>query len=296
MQRFYLIKTALSRFSFDLRLGRRMMPMTALSFCLVLLLGALSPAIATSVQDVSNLRYETGSRVSDMADLLSDGDEYRLNQMIYDHEVKSGNEIAIVTVRRTEVSTTPKDFATELFNEWGIGKAEKNNGLLFFVSQGDRRVEIETGYGLEASLPDAEIGSILRRWVTPEFKQGNFNKGIEQGTKALIANLEGSPIPPWEYHRNSTQAQRKATESGELAGTVAPLILFILFALAIKMIEPEDARRRSNSHNNSYSNYDYGNSSSSSNYSDSYSSGSDFSGGSDFGGGSSGGGGAGDSW
>ena len=76
-----------------------------------------------------------------------------------------------MTVAQTSPSATPKDFTTELFNYWEIGKAESDNGILFLVSTSDRRVEIETGYGIEPILPDAKVGNIIDTKITPRFKQ-----------------------------------------------------------------------------------------------------------------------------
>ncbi len=71
-----------------------------------------------------------------------------------------------------------------MFNTWGIGKKGRDNGVLFLVSKGDRRTEIETGDGIEGILPDAKVGNILRKQVTPQFKQGKFEAGILAGTRA----------------------------------------------------------------------------------------------------------------
>ncbi|MEL6816031.1 MAG: TPM domain-containing protein, partial [Cyanobacteria bacterium J06598_3] len=87
-----------------------------------------------------------------------------------------------------------KTFATELFNAWGIGKAGEDNGVLFLVSKGDRRTEVETGYGMEGILPDAKVGRILDTQVTPQFKAGNFDGGITSGTMAIVSAITGEAV------------------------------------------------------------------------------------------------------
>jgi uncharacterized protein len=114
-----------------------------------------------------------------------------LNRIISELEAKNGTEIAVVTVAKTAPSPTPKAFATELFNYWNIGKQGQDNGVLFLVSVADRRVEIETGYGVEGVLPDARVGNIIETKITPRFKQGDFDGGILAGTQSLVAVLEG---------------------------------------------------------------------------------------------------------
>ena len=110
---------------------------------------------ALTVQDVPNPQQQYGGWVTDKANILQESTETQLNQMISELEATTGAEIAVVTVPTTASATTPKAFTTELFNEWGIGKDGEDNGVLFLTSVGDRRVEIETGYGIEGILPDA---------------------------------------------------------------------------------------------------------------------------------------------
>lgn len=150
----------------------------------------VSPSFAIAVADVPNPREANGGWVTDMADLLSDEGEQQLNQIIGELEASNGSEIAVVTVLDTQPSATPKAFATELFNTWGIGKASEDNGVLFLVSKSERRTEIETGYGVESLLTDAQAGQILRKQVTPAFKQGNFEVGIVNGVGAIAERLQ----------------------------------------------------------------------------------------------------------
>jgi uncharacterized protein len=110
--------------------------------------------------------------------------------MISDLEAKNGSEIAVVTVPDTKPSVTPKAFATELFNFWGIGKKGKNNGVLLLISSGERRVQIETGSGIQSILPDAKAVGIIETEITPRFKQQDFDGGTLAGTKALVKVLQ----------------------------------------------------------------------------------------------------------
>lgn len=150
--------------------------------------------LALDVKDVPNPRQINGTWVTDMAGMLDEPTEAQLNSMIAQLEHKNGAEIAVVTVPETQPAASPKQFATTLFNYWGIGKKGKNNGVLFLISKGDRRVEIETGYGIEPILPDAKVGNIIDTQITPRFKQGDFKGGTLAGTKALVVAIE-APQP-----------------------------------------------------------------------------------------------------
>ncbi|MEG3935826.1 MULTISPECIES: TPM domain-containing protein [unclassified Microcoleus] len=145
---------------------------------------------AITVQEVPNPRQVNNTWVTDKANILSDSTETQLNQMISDLEAKNGSEIAVVTVPDTKPSATPKAFATELFNFWGIGKKGKSNGVLLLISVGERRVQIETGSGIQSILPDAKAVGIIETEITPRFKQQDFDGGTLAGTKALVNVLQ----------------------------------------------------------------------------------------------------------
>lgn len=159
-------------------------------FVSVVLISFTSPTLAVTVQQVPNPRQVSGGWVTDMAGVLSSKTKAELNQKISHLEAKNGSEIAVVTVPETSPSATPKQFATSLFNYWHIGKKGKDNGVLLLISKGDRRVEIETGYGVEPILPDARVRNIIREQITPRLKKGDFDGGTLAGTKALVLALE----------------------------------------------------------------------------------------------------------
>ena len=147
------------------------------------------PSLAVKVETVPNPRQTYSGWVTDQAQMLSPQAERQLNQMIGKLEAQNGTEIAIVTVPDTLPYLTPKAFTTKLFNHWGIGKWGKNNGVLFMVSQGDRRVEIETGRGMQKILPNQFVKKIIDKEIIPRFKQQQYEAGILAGTKALIAQV-----------------------------------------------------------------------------------------------------------
>ena len=201
-----------------------------LSFFLAL--APLRPSLAVSVVDVPNPQQIDGTWVTDMADMLSDRTEVDLNQMIAALEATNGTEVAVVTVLDTQGAASPKAFATELFNTWGIGKEGSDNGVLFLISKGDRRNEIETGYGVESILPDAKLGAILDQQVTPQFKAGNFDAGVLSGTETMVVALGGtglSTLPQTNVPKPAaTPTQQPVTtpqpvSSGEATHVVPPV-------------------------------------------------------------------------
>ncbi|MBL1176059.1 TPM domain-containing protein [Pantanalinema sp. GBBB05] len=161
-----------------------------------LLLGFAQPAIAIPIQQVPNPRQVYGGWVTDMAHLLNPETQRTLNQIIAKLERENGTEIAIVTVADTTPAATPKQFATELFKYWGIGKRNQNNGVLVLISQDDRRVEIETGYGIEPILSNAQVGQIIQQNILPHFRHQDFPAGVLSGTQALVTALKQPVAAP----------------------------------------------------------------------------------------------------
>ncbi|WP_414590378.1 TPM domain-containing protein [Anabaena sp. CCY 9614] len=220
----------------------------------------LSPfsSLALTVEEVPNTRQISGGWVTDMADILSDETEAQINQMIADLEAKNGTEIAVVTVPQTAPTASPKEFATELFNYWGIGKKGQDNGVLFLISVGDRRVEIETGYGVEAILPDAKVGNIINSKITPRFKQGDFSGGTLAGTKALVVVLGSDSQPPGLFNRiiqshidrllSSDLSEFKLDGRIQFFGCVLAMWLYWLNTKITRLqkilLHPEDRTRR----------------------------------------------------
>ncbi|NER37930.1 MAG: TPM domain-containing protein [Oscillatoria sp. SIO1A7] len=147
-----------------------------------------------TVQEVPNPQELGGSWTSDMAEIFEPETEAQLNRLISSLETKNGAEIAVVAVPETAPAPSPKQFATELFNYWKIGKKGENNGLLLLVSRDDRRVEIETGLGLDAQLPDTKVAAILEESeISSRFQESDFDGGIMAVTQALVETLSSLP-------------------------------------------------------------------------------------------------------
>ncbi|MFH1868085.1 MAG: TPM domain-containing protein [Candidatus Omnitrophota bacterium] len=122
--------------------------------------------------------------VNDYANVIDPGAELSITSMARQLEDKTTAQIAVVTL----TTTSPSDIAqytTELFEKWGIGQRDKDNGVLILMSVNDRKVRIETGYGLEGALPDAICKQIIEQLMIPEFKKGGLGKGLLVGVIAV---------------------------------------------------------------------------------------------------------------
>ena len=124
--------------------------------------------------------------VNDQAGLLSPATRIEIDALLTEIEQRTGAEIAVVTVETVSPSTI-EDYADRLFQQWGIGKKEKDNGVLLLVAVKDRGVRIEVGYGLEGAIPDADAAGIINRVLLPSFRRGDFEKGITAAARELAA-------------------------------------------------------------------------------------------------------------
>src|SRR5690554_4091824 len=167
-----------------------MLAMRLLPFIITLMLPAIASAL--SPEEVPNPQIR-GEWIADEASLLDPEQKSHINIMLSELEAQTGVEVALVTLPSVS-SPTPKDFAVELFNLWGVGKAGQDNGLLIVLVTGERRLEIETGYGLEAVLTDGWLKGMQEREMVPRFREGDFAAGLSAGVVALDHRLRQNPL------------------------------------------------------------------------------------------------------
>lgn len=128
--------------------------------------------------------------VTDFSNIISDQAESSLDIQLKNFSASTTIEIAVVTVNSLEGDSV-ENYANELFREWGIGKKEYNNGILFLIAPNERKARIEVGYGLEGIMPDIQAGYIMDNIIIPEFKNGNYEKGIIEGTNSIQSVVMG---------------------------------------------------------------------------------------------------------
>jgi uncharacterized protein len=158
----------------------------AILLWLVAALGAV-PAGAVDVPFLSG-------RVVDDAEVLAPAMRERLAARLKAHEQKTTNQVVVLTVP-TIAPESIEEFASRVFADWKLGQKGKDNGVLVVVVPDDRRMRIEVGYGLEATLTDALCGRIIRNRMTPQFRSGNYDAGVEAGIEAIVVLLEGGAEP-----------------------------------------------------------------------------------------------------
>ncbi|HBR14385.1 MAG TPA: methanol dehydrogenase [Candidatus Omnitrophica bacterium] len=124
--------------------------------------------------------------VSDFAQVMKGEDQKSIEAFARELEDKTSDQLAVVTVQTTSPESI-EEYAVELFKKWGIGQKGKDNGVLLLVSIQDRRVRIETGYGVEEILPDILCDKIIRDRMIPSFKSARYSQGIRDGAAAIVS-------------------------------------------------------------------------------------------------------------
>lgn len=151
------------------------------------------------------------SSVSDPDDYLSDSDEAVLNQLINAVEDSATAQIGVVVLGSIG-EDSPKEFATRLFNKWGIGQAEKDNGLLILTVMDQRRTEFETGLGTESILTDAICYRVGMQELVPHFQKGDYGVGLIAAVNKFKYYLEN----PNSIADIESQSQPESNKGGWL--------------------------------------------------------------------------------
>ncbi|MCY4336471.1 MAG: TPM domain-containing protein [Litoreibacter sp.] len=139
-----------------------------------------------------NLPDYTSVFVNDFADILSPETEAQLTAMLQEARDARDHEMAVVTInRRSDYGSFRDiaDFSKDLFNKWGVGNAERNDGILMVVAVQDRDVRIALGTGYPARW-DGIATRIIERDMLPRFRSNEYERGILDGTRASLAQLD----------------------------------------------------------------------------------------------------------
>ncbi|MDE6498813.1 MAG: TPM domain-containing protein [Muribaculaceae bacterium] len=149
-------------------------------------------------------------------------------------------EMAVVVVEDIDDPEDIDEYATELFTRWGIGKKDRDNGVLIVVARDRRKAVIRTGYGAEGVLPDIVCGTILRHDMFPAFREGDYDTGVRRGVETvtrLLTDPDAAAELQSQLREQSDREDDRAFHAYlNLAAIVAAgmLIVLIIRLLAIR--------------------------------------------------------------
>ncbi len=170
--------------------------------------------------------------VVDLAGIINDDVEYRLNGYLQELEQKTTAQFIILTIQSLEGESLEEFSIATAHDTWKLGQKGKDNGLLLLVSLQDRKYRFEVGYGLEGILPDSLVGSIGRQFLVPYFKKGDYSTGIYTATLAAINEIAASEgVDITGMPKIQGRAYYDSYGGSEKGGGIVSKILSILFIL-----------------------------------------------------------------
>jgi len=164
-------------------------------------------------------------RVNDYANMLSYSSEQNLEAVLNELERTDSTQIVVLTIPSLEGENL-EDYSIRVADEWKIGLKGLDNGAILLIAKNDRKLRIEVGYGLEGTLTDLISGRIIRNIIAPQFKAGNFDRGILDGIQAMIQVVHGEFKAPEKPRR---VAQRSSSPH-------SIFFLLIVFFYLINMV------------------------------------------------------------
>ena len=171
------------------------------------------------------------SWVNDYANVLSNSEKQSLDGMLSGLETRSSNQFFIAIFRTMPENYYLEDFSVKLYDKWKPGLADQDNGLLMVIFIDDRKIRIEVGYGLEDVITDAQSGTVIRDYITPHFRTGDYYSGIKAALDVLIPAAEGKYQIPIE------QKSKKGKDS-----PISPVFIVFIIMIILSRIF---GRRRS---------------------------------------------------
>jgi uncharacterized protein len=174
--------------------------------------------------------------VNDFANVIPPDQRAAMENLAREVLQKTGTAVVVATVP-TVGDMVADDYATRLYEAWGIGKRGEDKGVLILLALKERRVRIETGYGVEGILPDGVVGEILRLHVIPHLKQDDYGKGLLNAMTAVsdvIARNAGATL-------TGRPQMQPARPTGGVS--VSPFTLLLILVVVVLFLFTEMGRQ-----------------------------------------------------
>lgn len=160
--------------------------------------------------------------VYDYIELLGPTEKKSLEQKLIRYSDSTSTQIVIAVIESTEGENI-NFLGAQWGQKWGIGQAQKDNGVLILLARGDRRIAINTGYGVEGTLTDAMSRRIIENFIIPEFKRGDYYAGLDKGADAIFQVLTGEFKEDRSFDKNERFP----------FGAILPIVIFIVILIIL---------------------------------------------------------------
>ncbi len=140
--------------------------------------------------------------VTDLTNTIDRDDYVKLRKQIVRFEDSTSNQIVVLIIP-TLGENDIREFGIKTLEQNKIGQKGNDNGILLLIVKDDRKVSIEVGYGLEGVLTDAICEQIIRKEIRPEFRDGNYTKGISAAIQTMMLATKGEYTAEKKNEKNS---------------------------------------------------------------------------------------------
>lgn len=182
--------------------------------------------------------------VADPGNLMSPGAKARVNQRLYQLRQATSAEVAVAVV--PSIGDLPiEDFSEQLFTDWGLGKSDKDNGVLVVIAMDQKRARIQTGYGVEGVLPDISAKKIISNAIVPYMREGNLDGAVDASTEA-IAKVMTDPVAAEELkssQRDAWEQPKTLDKSFFMTFLGYVIVLFGLIAFGMFIFDLRNAAK-----------------------------------------------------
>ena len=105
-----------------------------------------------------------------------------------------------------------EQYSIRVAEKWKIGRKKIDDGVILIIAKDDRRLRIEVGYGLEGAIPDAIASRVINEKIKPNFKEGNFEKGVQEGVESIANLIRGEQLPEYKESDYSTSFSKDSSD------------------------------------------------------------------------------------
>lgn len=165
---------------------------------------------------------EIETSVYDYINLLSVVQKNALEQKLIRYSDSTSTQIVVAIIASTEGENITY-LGAQWGQKWGIGQAGKDNGVLLILARNDRKIAINTGYGVEGNLTDAMSRRIIETVIVPKFKTGDYYGGLNNGADMIFKVLNG------EF----TEDRSAKKEKGFPLRSLFPFIVFFIILIIL---------------------------------------------------------------
>lgn len=160
--------------------------------------------------------------VNDFTGTLTDQQTSTLEQKLVAYDDSTSNQVVVVIIPTLD-DYPVEDVALAILRGWGVGNKGTNNGVVLLVAKNDRKVRIETGYGLEGAIPDGTASTIIQSDIIPQFKLNNYYRGIDEAVESIMKAAAG------EYKAPKGYGSKKKDGMSPLTIAIIVVVLLLIF-------------------------------------------------------------------